>query len=88
MVEKQLVKSIEVDGQHSCTIFVLTFRENAIRLEEKEKKEKELLSQIIDEADEYKVDFYQRQKVACENNKANNREKEKVRVDVSLYTYI
>ncbi|KAF3433461.1 hypothetical protein FNV43_RR24563 [Rhamnella rubrinervis] len=53
-------------------------RENAIRLEEKEKREKELLSQIIDEADEYKVDFYQRQKIACESNKANNREKEKL----------
>lgn len=64
----------------------LTFRENAIRLEEKEKREKELLNQIIDEADEYKIDFYRRQKIACENNKAANREKEKVRVDVSLYT--
>lgn len=64
----------------------MTFRENAIRLEEKEKREKELLSQIIDEADEYKIDFYRRQKIACENNKATNREKEKVRLDVSLYT--
>lgn len=66
----------------------MAFRENAIRLEEKEKREKELLSQIIDEADEYKVDFYRRQKIACENNKANNREKEKVRVDVSLHIYM
>jgi len=53
-------------------------RQNAIRLEEKEKKEKELLSHIIDEADEYKVDFYSRRKVSCETNKATNREKEKL----------
>ncbi|KAK9283080.1 hypothetical protein L1049_011309 [Liquidambar formosana] len=53
-------------------------RQNAIRLEEKEKIEKEMLSQIIDEADEYKVDFYRRREITCENNKATNREKEKL----------
>ncbi|XWS74818.1 hypothetical protein CRYUN_Cryun01aG0030400 [Craigia yunnanensis] len=53
-------------------------RENAIRLEEKEKREKELLSQIIEEADQYKVDFYRKREVTCENNKANNREREKI----------
>uniref|UniRef100_A0A803P1T0 Clathrin light chain n=1 Tax=Cannabis sativa TaxID=3483 RepID=A0A803P1T0_CANSA len=51
---------------------------NAIRLEEKEKREKELLNQIIDEADEYKLEFYQKRKTVCENNKTSNREKEKV----------
>lgn len=56
----------------------MTRRQNAIRLEEKEKIEKELLSQIIDEADEYKVDFYRRRTITCENNKGTNREKEKV----------
>lgn len=60
------------------------YRQNAIRLEEKEKREKELLSQIIDEADEYKLEFYQKRKIACENNKNSNREKEKVRMGVSF----
>ncbi|GMP23374.1 hypothetical protein CsSME_00001003 [Camellia sinensis var. sinensis] len=55
--------------------------QNAIRLEEKEKREKELLSQIIAEAEEYKVDFYMRRKVTCETNKTTNREKEKVRMN-------
>ncbi|ERN09766.1 clathrin light chain 2 [Amborella trichopoda] len=53
-------------------------RQNAIRLEEKEREEKELLNQIIDEADEYKIDFYRRRKINIETNKTNNREKEKL----------
>ncbi|GFY83514.1 clathrin light chain protein [Actinidia rufa] len=53
-------------------------RLNAIRLEEKEKMEKELLSQIIAEAEDYKIDFRRRRKVTCETNRATNREKEKV----------
>ncbi|KAL2940631.1 Clathrin light chain 2 [Bienertia sinuspersici] len=52
-------------------------RQNAIQLEEKEKKEKEILSQIIEEAREYKVAFHEKRKVTCESNKNNNREKEK-----------
>ncbi|XVE69396.1 hypothetical protein DITRI_Ditri09bG0149100 [Diplodiscus trichospermus] len=53
-------------------------RENAIRLEEKEKREKELLSQIIQEAEQYKVEFYKKREVTVESNKANNREREKI----------
>ncbi|KAJ4844553.1 hypothetical protein Tsubulata_035222 [Turnera subulata] len=53
-------------------------RENAIRLEEKEKREKELLNQIIEEADEYKVEFYRKRETTSENNKTTNREKEKL----------
>ncbi|KAB1220818.1 Clathrin light chain 3 [Morella rubra] len=53
-------------------------RQNAIRLEEKEKKEKELLKEIIEEADEYKVEFYKKRSATIENNKAVNREKEKL----------
>ncbi|XP_059627986.1 clathrin light chain 2-like [Cornus florida] len=53
-------------------------RQNAIRLEEKEKREKELLNQIIEEAEEYKIEFYTKRKVTCETNKATNREKEKL----------
>ncbi|KAK9290722.1 hypothetical protein L1049_008896 [Liquidambar formosana] len=53
-------------------------RQNAIRLEEKEKEEKEMLKQIIEEADEYKAEFYRRRKITCETNKTTNREKEKL----------
>ncbi|XP_023752919.1 clathrin light chain 2 [Lactuca sativa] len=53
-------------------------RENALRLEEKEKIEKELLNQIIDEADDYKINFHSKRKITCDNNIATNRESEKV----------
>lgn len=65
-------------------LFAFGARLNAIRLEEKEKREKELLNQIIDEADEYKTEFYRKRQLACETNKANNRDKEKV-ASFSLY---
>ncbi|KAK2981006.1 hypothetical protein RJ640_023332 [Escallonia rubra] len=52
-------------------------QQSAIRLEEKEKSERALLSQIVDEADEYKIDFYSRKDVTFETNRATNREKEK-----------
>ncbi|KAF7142878.1 hypothetical protein RHSIM_Rhsim05G0211600 [Rhododendron simsii] len=44
---------------------------NAIQLEEKKKWEKELLREI-------QTEFYRRRKLACENNKVANREKEKL----------
>lgn len=47
-------------------------------MEEKEKREKELLREIIKQAEEYKAEFYRRRKLACEHNKVANREKEKV----------
>ncbi|MCL7044388.1 hypothetical protein MKW94_011978, partial [Papaver nudicaule] len=50
---------------------------NAIQLAEKEKKEKELLNQIIDEADEFKTEFYRKRQLTMESNKSSNREKEK-----------
>ncbi|KAL4576163.1 hypothetical protein LXL04_012252 [Taraxacum kok-saghyz] len=55
-------------------------RENALRLEEKEKIEKELLNEIIDEAEEYKINFHSKRKITCDNNIASNRESEKVYV--------
>ncbi|KAJ6865254.1 hypothetical protein NC651_035736 [Populus alba x Populus x berolinensis] len=62
-------------------------RENAIKLEEKEKKEKEMLKQIVEEAEEYKKEFYRKRQLTLENNKAANREKEKVREYISINSY-
>ncbi|XP_061356905.1 clathrin light chain 1-like [Gastrolobium bilobum] len=53
-------------------------RQNAIHLEEMEKREKELRNQIMNEAEEYKQAFYEKRKVNCETNKANNRDREKI----------
>lgn len=53
-------------------------RQNAVQLEEKEKKEKELRQHIIEEAEEYKIEFYRKRENNVENIKASNREREKV----------
>ncbi|XP_011016323.1 PREDICTED: clathrin light chain 2-like isoform X2 [Populus euphratica] len=53
-------------------------RQNAILLEDKERREKEVLSQIIKEAEDYKVEFYKKRQFTCESNKTTNREKEKL----------
>lgn len=52
--------------------------QNAIILEEKEKREKEMRMQIIEEAEEYKQAFFEKRKQNIETNKKNNREKEKI----------
>ncbi|KAG6433280.1 hypothetical protein SASPL_104888 [Salvia splendens] len=55
-------------------------RQNTIRLEEKEKREKESLSQVIVEADEYKVEFHRKRQITSETNRVANREEEQVLV--------
>ncbi|XP_065851717.1 clathrin light chain 2-like [Euphorbia lathyris] len=53
-------------------------RQNAIRLKEKEKKEKETLQQVIEEAEEYKKEFYRKRQLNIDHKKASNKEKEKL----------
>nr|GMD83193.1 clathrin light chain 1-like [Ipomoea batatas] len=57
---------------------VSSFLLNTIRLEEKEKQEKEIRNQIIEEGEEYKRAFYEKRKLNIETNMTNNREKEKL----------
>ncbi|KAH0701535.1 hypothetical protein KY285_015813 [Solanum tuberosum] len=55
-------------------------RQNAVRLEENEKREKEIRNQIIEEGEEHKKAFYEKRKLNIETNKTNNRDKENVYV--------
>lgn len=52
--------------------------QNAILHEEKERREKELRILILEEAEVYIQEFYEKRKANAESNKVNNREREKV----------
>lgn len=58
--------------------------QNAIHLEEKEKKEKELRSQIVVDAEEFKKAFVEKRKLNVETSKGQNREREKVGTSLFL----
>uniref|UniRef100_A0A6N2KET7 Clathrin light chain n=3 Tax=Salix viminalis TaxID=40686 RepID=A0A6N2KET7_SALVM len=53
-------------------------RQNVMHLEEKEKREKDMRKQIIEEGEEYIRDFYEKRKLNMETNIATNREREKL----------
>ncbi|CAL5024673.1 unnamed protein product [Urochloa decumbens] len=53
-------------------------RQNAIELEKKEQREKELRAQIIAEAEEFKTAFYEKRIQNCAANMVHNREREKI----------
>ncbi|KAL3677676.1 hypothetical protein R1sor_020632 [Riccia sorocarpa] len=53
-------------------------RLNAIRLEEKERKERDMLDQLVADADYHKDQVYEKRKNTMENGRKTNRDKEKV----------
>lgn len=77
-----LVDLLEISGYRIDELFCFDWfgSQNALHLEEKEKREKQMRLQIIEEAEEYIRGFYDKRKLNIETNIATNREREKVKV--------
>lgn len=64
------------------------YRLNMLRLEEKENKEKELRSQIIQEGEDYIRAFHEKRLKNIDSNKLTNREGEKVIYQTRVFCWI
>lgn len=70
--------SVALFGLCLTILIPIVGSQNAILLEEKEKNEKELQSQIVLEAEEFRKAFFEKRNLNIETGKGQNREREKV----------